>query len=174
MPTTHDRRTTELPYGAQVASSIEPDPYAEGDKIVVLRSVRDDPLAGLLSRGSIDAAQFAAGRSWQRHFERAGVGMIIAMDPTKEPVDGNGPSRLDITDSQLEAHHHLREAEKVLGTQGNTLVHMVLGQGLAIREICRRRHDPEIKIKYWGGRFKECLETLAELWGFVSSGRNRK
>ena len=170
----HDRRTSEPPYGAETASSVEEDPYAPGDRIVVLRSIRDDPLAGLLSRGHIDQAQFQAGRRWQACYERAGIGMVIAMDPTKEPVDGHGPGHADVTDSQLEAFEQLHAAGKTLGTQGNILVHLVLGQGLAIKELCRRRNElTEIKIKYFGQRLRECLETLAQLWGFVSTGRNR-
>jgi hypothetical protein len=168
---THERLAHDLPYGAAVASTVEDDPYERGGQIAVLRSIRDDPLAGLLSRGYIDRAQFEAGRRWQSYYERAGIGMVVAMDTTREPVDGHGPSRTDLTDSQVDAFRELMVASDHLGMQGNILVQMVLGQGVTIQEICRRRgDDTEWSRKYWGRRLRECLETLAELWGFVSCG----
>ena len=170
LPAPHDRRTQDIPWGAQVASTVEDDPYERGGQIAVLRSIRDDPLGGLLSRGYIDRAQFEAGRRWQGYYERAGIGMVVAMDTTREPVDGHGPSRTDLTDSQVDAFRELLRAGDHLGVQGNILVQMVLGQGVTIQEICcRRKEDTEWARKYWGKRLRECLETLAELWGFVST-----
>ncbi len=171
MPVVHERLTTDVPWGAQVASTVEDDPYERGGQIAVLRSIRDDPLAGLLSRGYIDRAQFEAGRRWQQHFERAGIGMVVAMDTTREPVDGHGPSRTDLTDSQVDAFRELQVAKDHLGVRGNMLLVVVLGQGTTIQMICHLRgEDTEAARKYWGKRLRECLETLAELWGFVSCG----
>lgn len=177
MEPTHQRIAQDLPHGAIVARDVADDPYSEPgqtDKIEVVRSIRDDPLAGLWARQQIDRAQFEAGRRWQRAWERAGIGMVIAMDPTKEPVDGHGPSRVDFTDQQLAAFYDLEQAGRALGTEGNILVHMVLGQGLAIKEICRRRgEDTERYWDYWGRRLRECLETLAEFWGFASVDKTK-
>ena len=170
-----DRRTSDLPWGADVASSVEEDPYAPGDRIVVLRSIRDDPLAGLLSRGHIDQAQFQAGRRWQACYERAGIGMVIAMDPTKEPVDGHGPGHADVTDSQLDAFQQSACGQQSARTAGQCPRPPRSGPRPGNQELCRRtNHLSEIKIKYVGQRLRECLETLAELWGFVSTGRNRR
>lgn len=174
-PVIHKRLTHDLPHGAQVASTVEDDPYEAGGRILVLRSIRDDPLGGLYARGQIDDAQFAAGRQWQRYYEMAGIGQVIAMDPTKEPVDGHGATRSDITDSQIEAFRQLIFAGRELGFEDYKLVEMVLGQGLAIKEICRRRGElTESRIKFWGARFRGCLETLARLYGFAQSVDKRR
>lgn len=167
-PPAHDRRITDLPYGSLTASSVEDDPYAKGDKIVVLRSIRDDPLAGLLARGHIDKAQFEAGRCWQRHYERAGVGAVIAIDPTKEPVDGRGAMRPDIRDSQLDAFKQLNAAAMAVGPDDHWIVVLVLGQGRALKSLVY--DGSEMEIKSLGRRLRKSLEVLAMFWGFVSNG----
>jgi hypothetical protein len=83
----HDRRTTDLLRNAMVAPIIVDDPLEMGSKLVVMRSLRNDPLAGLHSRQFIDDAQFWGGRSFQRDFEAAERGPK-AIDPSKEAVDG--------------------------------------------------------------------------------------
>ena len=69
----HDRRSSDLLRNAQVASLEVDDPLAldPGDKIVVLRSTRDDPLARLHDRKQIDEAQYHGGRAFQHDFEVA-------------------------------------------------------------------------------------------------------
>jgi hypothetical protein len=84
-------------------------------------------------------------------------------------VDGGGVGRTEVTDRQLEAFAKLREAGRALGPEGEALACNVLADGLAIKEIARRRGQPtEMKVKYLGARFRECLETLARHWGFVN------
>lgn len=173
MEPTHQRLAQDLPHGAIVARDVADDPYSapgQTDKIEVVRSIRDDPLAGLWARQQIDRAQFEAGRRWQRAWERAGIGMVIAMDPTKEPVDGHGPSRVEFTDQRAEAFHDLKLAAAKLGTSDNILVHMVLGQGVSIKEICKRRNEETDRdFYYWGRRLRDGLEKLAELWGYAGA-----
>src|SRR3974390_2897019 len=89
----HDRRAELLPFrDTETAVEVVDDPYGPG-KIDVVRSVRDDPLAGLRARRFIDEAQFVAGRHWQQCWEDSEIGQVRAIDTTKEPVDGGkGPS----------------------------------------------------------------------------------
>ena len=67
----HDRRSRDLPRHAEVASTEVDDPLGldPGDKIVTLRSLRNDPLARLHSRRQIDEAQYQGGRSFQNDWE---------------------------------------------------------------------------------------------------------
>src|ERR1700760_3482336 len=85
----HDRRATELGRKAEVAPIEVDDPYAtrEGETIVVLRQLRNDPLARLHNHRQIDKAQYLAGRRYQRDWEIAERG-ARAIDPTRERVDG--------------------------------------------------------------------------------------
>jgi hypothetical protein len=59
----HDRRSRDLPRNAEVAAVEVDDPLAlePGEKIVTLRSIRNDPLARLHSHRQIDEAQYRAG-----------------------------------------------------------------------------------------------------------------
>lgn len=168
----HHRIADDLPHGAHIVTSIEDDPYSppgETQKIVVARAIRDDPLAGLFARQQIDQTQYDAGRRWQLYWDRACGSAVIAINPLKEPVDGGGVGRTEVTDRQLEAFAKLREAGRALGPEGEALACNVLADGLAIKEIARRRGQPtEMKVKYLGARFRECLETLARHWGFVN------
>jgi hypothetical protein len=161
----HDRRAelSAIQAGHAVAAVVQ-DPFSPNDHITVLRFTRDDPLAGMLARSQIDQAQFSAGRQWQEHWENAGVGIIKAIDPTKEPVDGKGSVVDPFTDRQKEAFTELHVVQRTLGYEGDLLVRDVLGERLPIMEAARRRGRSP---RYVGVRFRECLETLARMWNFV-------
>lgn len=63
----HDRRSRDLLRNAEVATVAVDNPLAlePGEKIVALRSIRNDPLARLHSHRQIDEAQYQAGRAFQ-------------------------------------------------------------------------------------------------------------
>lgn len=165
----HDRISHDLPINSRVAIAIVDDPYSSvGEKITVVRSVRDDPLAGMLSRGQIDQAQFAAGREWQRYAEDCEIGSIQAIDTTKEAVDG-GRMREPITDRQIIAFKAIAESRQALGHEGNRLVFDILALRVTIRQAAESRG----RFTQWGwkatGReFRACLEKLADLFGCAS------
>src|SRR5438105_13000320 len=85
----HDRRSRDLPLNAEVAAIEVDDPLAlePGEKIVTLRSIRNDPLGRLHSHRQIDEAQYQGGRAFQNDWEKAERGPQ-AVDPTSEYVDG--------------------------------------------------------------------------------------
>jgi hypothetical protein len=61
----HDRRSRDLLRNAEVAAVEVDDPLGldPGDKIVTLRSIRNDPLARLHTHRQIDEAQYQGGRA---------------------------------------------------------------------------------------------------------------
>jgi len=71
----HDRRSRDLPRNAEVAAIEVDDPLAlePGEKIVTLRSIRNDPLGRLHSHRQIDEAQYQSGRAFQDDWEKAEV-----------------------------------------------------------------------------------------------------
>src|SRR4029077_3957042 len=111
----HDRRSRDLPRNAEVAEVEIDDPLAlePGEKIVALRSIRNDPLGRLHSHRQIDEAQYQGGRAFQNDWERAERGPR-AVDPTREYVDG-GQTREPITEGQRKAVLRLNRAERELG-----------------------------------------------------------
>ena len=124
----HDRRSHDLPRNAEVAAVEVEDPLGlePGEKIVTLRSIRNDPLARLHSHRQLDEAQYQAGRAFQSDWEKAERGPR-AVDPTREYVDG-GQAREPITEGQRKAVLRLNRAERELGADGSALVHDVLVQ----------------------------------------------
>jgi len=165
----HDRRSRDLPLHAEVAAVEVDNPLAldPGEKIVALRSIRNDPLGRLHSHRQIDEAQFQAGRAFQSDWEKAERGPR-AVDPTRDFVDG-GQGREPISESQRKAVLRLNRAERELGADGSALVHDVLVQGLTMEQVGRRRDLSTQRWQdYFSKRFRECLDRLALLYGFAT------
>ncbi len=164
----HDRRSHDLLRNARVAVDEVDDPLAlnPGDKIVVLRSTRNDPLADMKSKGQIDQCDYVAGRHWQAAYENAEIGGVRAIDPGKEAVDGGRLPEV-LTDQQRRAVVDLKSARLALGPEGNALVIDVLAKGWSITQAaCQRGRTSERDRLYVGARFRECLRTLAVRFGY--------
>ena len=166
----HDRRSQDLPHNAEVAAVEVDDPLAldPGDKIVVLRSIRNDPLGRLHSHRQIDEPQYRGGRAFQSDWEKAERGPR-AVDTTREYVDG-GERREPITDSQRKAVLRLNRIERELGADGSSLVHEVLILGMTMEQVGQRRglHSQRWN-DYFSRRFQECLDRLALIYGFATA-----
>ena len=92
----HDRRARDLLRNAEVAAVEVDDPLGlePGDKIVTLRSIRNDPLGRMHAHRHIDEAQYQGGRAFQNDWEKAERGPQ-AVDPSREYVDGAQDARTD-------------------------------------------------------------------------------
>lgn len=170
----HDRRATDLLRNAMVVPFEVQDPYAVDGigRIVVMRSLRDDPLAGMFARRQIDQAQYDAGRKWQAYMEDAEVGNIRAIDPTKEAVDG-GRMPEPLSDRAAFAFRELSHAHATLGMIGENIVRDILGANrMSIKQAAAKRYCTKAaEIEFWGKRFREALETLAVVFGCATGGR---
>jgi hypothetical protein len=166
----HDRRSRDLLRNAEVAAVEVDDPLAlePGEKIVTLRSIRNDPLARLHTHHQIDEAQYQGGRAFQADWEKAERGPQ-AVDPTREYVDG-GQAREPITEGQRKAVLRLNRAERELGAVGAALVHEVLIHGVTMEQFGLRRGLRTQRWKdYFSRRLRECLDRLAEIYGFATA-----
>jgi hypothetical protein len=166
----HDRRSQDLPHHAEVAAVEVDDPLAlePGDKIVVLRSIRNDPLGRLHSHRQIDESQYRGGRAFQSDWEKAERGPR-AVDTTREYVDG-GERREPITDSQRKAVLRLNRIERELGADGASLVHDVLILGMTMEQVRQRRGLLTQRWSdYFSRRLRECLDRLALIYGFATA-----
>jgi hypothetical protein len=169
----HDRRSRDLPHNAEVAAIEVDDPLAlePGDRIIALRSIRNDPLARLHSHHQIDEAQFRGGRAFQDDWEKAERGPR-ALDPSREYVDG-GQFREPITERQRQAVLRLNRAERELGADGSALVHDILIQGMTMEQVGLRRGLRSQRWNdYFSRRLRECLDRLALLYGFATESHH--
>jgi hypothetical protein len=165
----HDRRAQDLPYNAEVATVEVDDPLAlqPRDKIIALRSIRNDPLGRLHSHRQIDDAQLRGGREFQSDWEKAERGPR-AVDTTREYVDG-GTRREPITDAQRRAVSRLNGIERELGADGSALVHEVLILGMTMEQVGERRGLRTQRWNdYFARRLRECLDRLALIYGFAT------
>lgn len=168
--TVHDRQARDLPRNAEVAVVEVDDPLAleVGEKITVLRSIRNDPLGRLHSHHQIDEAQFRGGRAFQDDWEKAERGPR-ALDTTREYVDGTG-IREPITERQRRAVLRLNRIARELGTDGILLVHEMLVQGLTMEQVASRRGLRGQRWRdYFSKRVRECLDRLALIYGFATA-----
>jgi hypothetical protein len=165
-PKVYDRLSTDLLANAKVAPVIVDDPLSRGDKIAVMRSIRDDVLAEMLSRREIDQAQFDAGRKYEALCEQCELGSVQAIDPRKEAVDG-GKGYEGITDRQIDAVRHLGEAARILGPKGESMVRFVLISRRPFSALgLSQRATSAARIKFF-----TYLEILAEFWGCATRAR---
>jgi len=165
----HDRRSRDLPLNAEVAAVEVDDPLAlePGEKIVALRSIRNDPLAGFIRTA----------RSTRRN-TRAGVPERLG-EGRAWPAGGRSDARIcrrrPITEGQRKAVLRLSCAERELGADGAALVHEVLVMGLSMEQVGQRRNLQSQRWNdYFSRRFRECLDRLALIYGFanVNSAEN--
>lgn len=163
-----DRRTRDLLRNAQVATDEVDDPLGinPGDKIVVLRSTRHDPLFDMKAKNQIDQCAYVAGRHWQKAYESAELGAVRAIDPSKEAVDGGRLPEV-LTKTQMAGMQDMRAARECLGAEGHQLMVDILGNGWSIKQaaVARGRYSDDER-RYVGRRFKECLASLAKRFGY--------
>jgi hypothetical protein len=168
----HDRRAHDLLRNAEVAAIEVDDPLGlePGDKIVTLRSIRNDPLGRMHSHRQLDEAQYQGGRAFQDDWEKAERGPQ-AVDPSREYVDG-GQMREPITERQRKAVLRLNRAERELGADGSALVHEILILGMTFKQVGERRGLLAQRwTDYFARRFGECLDRLAVIYGFAATPR---
>jgi hypothetical protein len=142
---------------------------SKGARIIVMRSLRDDPLARLHARGHINHAAYHAGRRWQELCERSNCAGVQAIDFTKEPVDGGKIPEM-ISDGQLRAVGQLRAADQHLGVLLASVVKDVLGEGLSIQQLAAKNGAQSTRERlHWGFLLQRALDQLAEFFGLSAS-----
>lgn len=165
-------RLAAVPAGIPTSIVVVDDPYGgRGEKIKVVQAIRDDPLAAMRAARQVDQAQYTAGRHWQAAYELSEIGGARAIDPTKEAVDGGAGFRDPISDKVSRAYQDLARGARALGMEGEVIIRDVLGSGMTIVLAATKRGlftEPE--RKYLGRRFRECLETLAVVYGYATKG----
>lgn len=168
-----DRRAASniIPFRPRTADRIVDDPYSDtGGKSLVTASLRDDPLGRMHARRQIDDCQYAVGRQFQAWLELVAPAGPRAADTTKEPVDGRGATVEPFTESQRRAGKNLYRARQTLGERSYVLVCAVLGERQFIEQIAESVGlTGNWEIRKLQGRFRECLDELAVLFGFADT-----
>lgn len=165
----HDRQAQEIPANARIAPHEINDPNAVGEteRIVVVRSISNDPLAWLHAHHRIDDAKYYAGREWQQLYERAVMGAIQSVDTSKEPVDGGRWPDM-WSDQHAMASRELARLAKVLGHDQATLLSDVLGLGMFIEQAAQARGVVSDHGRRKVARtFHGALESLATELGYA-------
>ncbi len=141
-----------------------------GDKIVALRSLRNDPLGRMHSHHQIDEAQYQ-GAARSRTIGRRPSADRRRSILSREYVDG-GQFREPITEGQRKAVLRLNRVERELGADGSALVREILILGMTMEQIGERRGVRGHRwLDYFARRLRECLDRLAQVYGFATEKR---
>ena len=141
---------------------------AEGLRVRAMRSLRNDQLAWLHHRGYLDEHLYRAGRGFQALHEAAEVGGFGCQDPGREPIDSGVTTPEVMTDRQFKALKGLSRLKAALGPRGAEILEGVLVDQMSYEQVALRwygRADRVTKV-YVRQRFKECLGTAAERFGY--------
>jgi hypothetical protein len=170
--TTFDMRSEYIHKTPHSAPIEVENPLNPGQKLILFRNLRDDPLGRMQDRKQISEAQYLAGRRWQRAYETAEISGARAIDPTKEAVDGGQIAQATITDDQAKAFALLASASRQLGMIGESLVRDVLARGLSLKDVAKARgfDGSQRATDYYARLFRDCLDTLAKEFGFSNKG----
>jgi hypothetical protein len=148
-----------------------PDPYDPERRITITINARHDVITHWWTRGKIDAAQMAAGRRFQRLWQKAEIGGPAAIDLSKSKVDGGFPVD-PLTDAVAAARRELSTLAGALGKIDFPLLTRIVGEGLSLEAEASRwgGRDPE---RYIARRVRDALATLALHWGTTGPERRR-
>lgn len=126
-------------------------------------NLRESYVGELAARRVITEGEKRAADRIRAAYEAMGGAGAGAIDYERVRVDG-GQIAQTVTDRQLNASRTMRESINALGPQGHDLVIQIAGQGRRPVEFSRVKGRQD----YISQRFRECLETLAEHWGYQS------
>lgn len=140
-------------------------PHSKGSKKII--ALRNDPLAMMHVKGTIDDVQLKAGRAYQDDWHAAEIGGARAIDMGKDKVDGGKLAESD-TDSRLKAHMELKRIHAALGDYGRDLVQAVLGRNIPVAQVAKEWGLMEFHAyQSLRRRFAECLDTIAKKKGYA-------
>ena len=146
------------------------DPLEKGATLIVMRSLRDDPLQRLFSHHQITISQLEAGRAFQRDFELAERGPR-AVDPSRPFTDGGLPPEA-ITEAMRKAARSLAGVYRLLGQSGSALAHDALIHRKTMEQIAEARGLSGRRwVEFFGHRLREVLDSLSVFYGFAMPGR---
>lgn len=150
---------------------------AQEDRIIVMRALRDDPLAMMHARGQIDDAQYRAGREFQRFHEVTAVGEVRSIDLSRQRVDAS-VRRHGVTDRQMIAIYQLKRLAAVLGDRIFSLVEAFLVRRHTLTQIaaaCGLNASPDSRdVRRLGKEIRGALDVIAVDQGYANAARQRK
>lgn len=160
-----DRRADVAPRQARLVPVEVDDPYEVGGKIIAFKNEKADPLERLRQQQDIDEAQYQAGKAYEMDLERAEIGNVKAIDPSKEAVDG-GRMAEAVTEAQRKALMRLREAGRIMGLFAESVVRGVLQSNVSPSQLAIARGfvTRREQLQY-GWVFRRALEELTQVYG---------
>jgi hypothetical protein len=142
------------------------DPY-EGDSrktIAAAVNIKHDIVMHMYHRHQIGEHQYRAGNRFLAIVQAAEAASGLAVDPTKEPVDGRGDAS-GIIDNRLRAGRELVRIENAIGYRGMRIARFMICHEPYQEPRTQRERD------YLHARFREILTDLAIHFQYMGKSR---
>jgi hypothetical protein len=144
------------------------DPF-EGDSlktITVAVNIKHDIVKNMFARRQIGEHQYRAGNKFLGIVQSSQACSGLAVDPTREPVDGSGDST-GILDNRLRAARELARIREFLGIRDYRIARFMICREPDAYQSPKSRWDNE----YLNRRFREVLTDLAIYFQFMGKPR---
>ena len=185
----HDLRDqyAALPVGPDLAPVVMDDPYgppadapatrdraqwtpAPRPRIVVVRTLKHDPLGRMQARRQVSESDYLAGRAYQTLAETAAGANRNASLWDGFSSNTRGIPALPVNDTMMRAVARLRIADDRIrlkyGLQGLQVLQGVLLHGRGLHQL--RPGPTQQKIRFLGELFRQCLGEVAVLLGLAT------
>jgi len=136
-------------------------------------NLRNDAIGRMHARRQVDATQYHAARAYQQLHDRATIGTLSPVDPSRIRVDG-GKAPDPISAARMAAATRLRSVEGTLkdwhGHAGLSLTRSVLTGGKTVEKTARDfGASSDRELRSWCWLFRKCLDVLARSLGLANS-----
>jgi hypothetical protein len=148
-------------------------------KITVIQSLRNDTLAHMFARRQIDQASYKAGRAYQALREVASISPM----QSKEIGMPFTPGSRDFADEHSRKARAMRMVTRleiglarVHGGEGVRLIRAVLIDAMSIEQAAGVFAPVKSSrwMRFYGQKFRLCLDELAKLCGYVRSAPHKQ
>lgn len=140
-------------------------------------SLREDVVGRMAKRGQLGMDEterdlrLRAARHYEATYARAEIGGARGINPMQDKVDGGRFATPD-TDARLAAQARLRTLDAALGHYGVAIVRAILVAKWDVGKLADTHGESgEQGARYYGRRFKECLDCIAAVTGIKQRAR---
>lgn len=151
----------------QLEETMIQDPFEPSKQLKVMKNTRVHPIDNMEARGTINAAQKAAGDRFLGLFDRAEIGGARAIDYSKVKVDVSYSHR-GIAPGVAEAVQELNQIRQHLGARYYKLLCSVVGDRITVYDLARARDKAErptsATLCYFTAALRLALDDLTEFW----------
>jgi hypothetical protein len=142
------------------------DPLEPGARLTAAINVKHDIVEHMFARHQIGEHQRRAGNKFLQIVQASEAASGLAVDPTREPVDGRGDTT-GVIDARLRAARELARMADYLGVRDFRIARFMICRDESAYQDPRSQRERD----YLHKRFRDILTDLAIFYGYMSKSR---